>query len=98
MASPPLHVRMGFPLPATVWETMRGDDESPQARRYMFGQTVLLQVRIYFHMPGITFGRLGGGDEFLQARRYSVEQVRRYMLNLNVWETMGEASRPLATC
>ena len=97
LASPPLHVRMCFPLPATVWETRRGEDESPQARRYMFGQTVWLQVRIDFHMPGITFGRLGG-DEFLQARRYSVEQVRRYMLNLNVWETMGEASRPLATC
>ena len=32
-----------------------------------------------------------GRDEFLHARRYSVEQVRRYMLNLNVWETMGEA-------
>ena len=97
LASPPLHVRMCFPLPATVWETRRGEDESPQARRYMFGQTVWLQVRIDFHMPGITFGRLGGG-RISPSSTLHVEQVRRYMLNLNVWETMGEASRPLATC
>ena len=46
-------------------------------------------------MPGITFGRLGGGTNF---SKLSVEQVRRYMLNLNVWETMGEAlDKPAAS-